>query len=144
MVIDNAEFVPDAARLGTDQLEDPRLLPGQHFLLPYSAAQVLQDQRQDEECQAQEAGLPRRITGAPEAWADDRGARREVVIENDIAWRIHAMVIDLCAEGISFRATKSSCFFCSSLDDFGLNEITGSRSSVLENIFFSITVRSFS
>lgn len=41
---------------------------------------------------AQEAGLPRRITGAPEAWADDRGARREVVIENDIAWRINTMV----------------------------------------------------
>src|SRR5690606_31416719 len=41
---------------------------------------------------AQEAGLPRRITGAPAAWADDRSARREVVIENDIAWRINTMV----------------------------------------------------
>lgn len=42
---------------------------------------------------AQECGLPRRLTGAPEAWADDRaGSRREVVIENDIAWRIGTMV----------------------------------------------------
>ncbi len=37
---------------------------------------------------AQEAGLPDRVTGGPEG----RGDRREVVIENDIAWRVHAMV----------------------------------------------------
>lgn len=37
---------------------------------------------------AQESGLPGRVTGGPEG----RGERREVVIENDIAWRVHAMV----------------------------------------------------
>ncbi len=36
--------------------------------------------------QAQEEGLPPRITGAGD------GPRKEVVIENDIAWRIHTMV----------------------------------------------------
>ncbi|MDX2148399.1 MAG: phage portal protein [Planctomycetota bacterium] len=57
--------------------------------------------------QAQEAGLPPRVTGAPafdspfdlgvrsenSIVLDDRArGRREVVVENDIAWRIHAMV----------------------------------------------------
>ncbi|MFN0011799.1 MAG: phage portal protein [Phycisphaerales bacterium] len=48
---------------------------------------------------AQERGLPARIVragasgGAGSLAADDRGAaRREIVVENDIAWRIHAMV----------------------------------------------------
>ena len=44
---------------------------------------------------AQEAGLPGRVTGARSGGVlgDDRLAdRREVVIENDIAWRIHAMI----------------------------------------------------
>jgi hypothetical protein len=42
---------------------------------------------------AQEAGLPPRVVGAGSAHEDDRArARREVVIENDIAWRIHLMV----------------------------------------------------
>src|SRR5262249_37179327 len=47
----------------------------------------------------QERGLPARVTGASgnaafrSLWGDDRaGARREVVVENDIAWRVHAMV----------------------------------------------------
>ena len=42
----------------------------------------------------QERGLPSRLTGrAHDPTLDDRlGARREVVIENDIAWRIQAMV----------------------------------------------------
>ena len=39
--------------------------------------------------------------------------------------------------------TKSLCFFFSSEEALGLKEITGSKSSVLENMFFSITVRSF-
>ncbi len=37
--------------------------------------------------QAQEKGLPERLTGVNES-----GVRREVVIENDIAWRLHTMV----------------------------------------------------
>ena len=43
---------------------------------------------------AQEAGLPGRVTGVRrDGLGDDRHAgRREVVIENDIAWRIHTMI----------------------------------------------------
>lgn len=42
---------------------------------------------------AQERGLPARITGILDPTRDDRAAtRREVVIENDIGWRIQAMV----------------------------------------------------
>lgn len=46
---------------------------------------------------AQERGLPARLTGAPAdphaALRDDRARPgREIVIENDIAWRIHTMV----------------------------------------------------
>ena len=43
---------------------------------------------------AQEAGLPGRVTGLRrDGLADDRHAgRREVVIENDIAWRVHTMI----------------------------------------------------
>ncbi|MEM8758633.1 MAG: hypothetical protein AAGF47_12740 [Planctomycetota bacterium] len=43
---------------------------------------------------AQERGLPARVTGQRrDALGDDRTlGRREVVIENDIAWRVHVMV----------------------------------------------------
>ncbi len=42
---------------------------------------------------AQECGLPPRITGLRDIALDDRSrTRREVVIENDIGWRIQAMV----------------------------------------------------
>lgn len=41
---------------------------------------------------AQEAGLPARVVGS-DGLLDDRVAgRREVVVENDIAWRVHTMV----------------------------------------------------
>lgn len=42
---------------------------------------------------AQERGLPDRLTGARTVADDDRlASSREIVIENDIAWRIHTMV----------------------------------------------------
>lgn len=41
---------------------------------------------------AQEQGLPARFTAPPMLGASARGGGREVVIENDIAWRIHALV----------------------------------------------------
>ncbi len=41
---------------------------------------------------AQEAGLPPRLRGGRNAASDDRGSQREIVIENDIGWRIHALV----------------------------------------------------
>lgn len=41
----------------------------------------------------QEAGLPERLVGRRDVASDDRSAaRREVVIENDIAWRVQSMV----------------------------------------------------
>ncbi|MEO1008704.1 MAG: phage portal protein [Planctomycetota bacterium] len=43
----------------------------------------------------QKAGLPPRLRGVWDPWSDDRmveAAANEAVIENDIAWRIHAMV----------------------------------------------------
>ena len=60
--------------------------------------------------QAQEYGLPARITGVVSLGAggvlDGRPAedirRKEVVIENDITWRINAMVDFLFGKGVSF------------------------------------------
>ena len=58
--------------------------------------------------QAQEFGLPPRITGvqragrAPRELTDLR--RKEVVIENDIAWRVHAMVDFLFGRGVTVRS----------------------------------------
>jgi hypothetical protein len=55
---------------------------------------------------AQEQGLPSRITSsAPNA--DDRVPRREIVVENDIAWRLHAMVDFMFGKPIKLRSTAS-------------------------------------
>jgi hypothetical protein len=62
---------------------------------------------------AQEAGLPRRITGrgtsqAAMANTDDRTASlREIVIENDIGWRLHSMVDFLFSKPIQIRSTAA-------------------------------------
>lgn len=64
---------------------------------------------------AQERGLPPRILGtwdrrspAARVIADDRiGGRREVVIENDIAWRIQTMVDFMFGRPISIASTAS-------------------------------------
>ena len=54
--------------------------------------------------QAQEIGLPARITGRT-----DSGARRkEIVIENDIAWRINAMVDFLFGQPITIQSTAAA------------------------------------
>ena len=51
---------------------------------------------------AQECGLPPRLRGRPPFLDDDRSpATREVVIENDIAWRIHALVDFLVGRPVS-------------------------------------------
>lgn len=56
--------------------------------------------------QAQEAGLPARLTGRPCPGMDDRAAqRREVVIENDIAWRIQTMIDFMLARPITLVST---------------------------------------
>ncbi len=60
---------------------------------------------------AQERGLPRRffgggrLRGAGEAGFDERG-RREIVIENDIAWRVHAMVDFLFNRPVRLTSTS--------------------------------------
>lgn len=68
--------------------------------------------------QAQETGLPSRITGRRYGAGCDASfgkktgdvQRKEVVIENDIAWRIGAMVDFLFGKGVSFvsRAAEAS------------------------------------
>lgn len=60
--------------------------------------------------QAQEAGLPPRITGsrADLVSADQpRLQRKEVVIENDIAWRINAMVDFLFGKPVMIQSTAA-------------------------------------
>ena len=62
--------------------------------------------------QAQEVGLPARITGRVYASGDNASfgqdvadiQRKEVVIENDIAWRINAMVDFLFGQGIQIAS----------------------------------------
>ncbi len=58
--------------------------------------------------QAQEVGLPDRVTGVRRDPAlDDRAAgRREVVIENDIAWRVQLMVDFLFGKSIRILSTS--------------------------------------
>ncbi len=57
--------------------------------------------------QAQELGLPARIVGrAGLATADTvQGGRREVVIENDIAWRVQAMVDFMFSKPVTMLST---------------------------------------
>lgn len=65
--------------------------------------------------QAQEIGLPARITGRFYGQMDSAGSgrpagdiqRKEVVIENDIAWRINAMVDFLFGRGVKFVSTAT-------------------------------------
>lgn len=56
---------------------------------------------------AQEAGLPARLTGSGRDPAlDDRGwSRREIVIENDIGWRIQAMVDFMFGKPVAIVST---------------------------------------
>ncbi len=57
---------------------------------------------------AQEMGLPGRIVGAGSVHSDDRArSRREVVIENDIAWRVHLMVDFMAGRAVSIVSGAS-------------------------------------
>lgn len=51
---------------------------------------------------AQEAGLPARLFGR--SGDESRAPRREIVVENDIAWRLHTMVDFLFGKGFTLRA----------------------------------------
>lgn len=61
--------------------------------------------------QPQERGLPARIVGAAgttSALTDDRNSgRREVVVENDIAWRVQAMVDFMFGKPVSLVSTAA-------------------------------------
>jgi Phage portal protein, SPP1 Gp6-like len=61
--------------------------------------------------QAQECGLPARLTGRAgtnQPLTDDRSAsRREVVIENDIAWRVQAMVDFMFGKPVAMMSTAA-------------------------------------
>lgn len=54
---------------------------------------------------AQETGLPARLSAGRDAAADDRAWRREIVIENDIAWRVHAMVDFMFGKPVRIQST---------------------------------------
>ena len=57
--------------------------------------------------QAQEAGLPSRITGVQGSTGNQPVTdirRKEIVIENDIAWRIHTMVDYLFGRAVTIRS----------------------------------------
>ncbi|CAG0953046.1 hypothetical protein PHYC_00305 [Phycisphaerales bacterium] len=53
----------------------------------------------------QEVGLPARIVGRDALNLDDRAGRAERVVENDIAWRIQAMVDFLLGKPVGFVST---------------------------------------
>ena len=58
--------------------------------------------------QAQQSGLPNRITGesGPHPISfDDRAQSREVVIENDLAWRVHTMVDFMFGKPVQILST---------------------------------------
>lgn len=57
---------------------------------------------------AQEAGLPARITGTSLGTPFDQGPRREAVIENDIGWRIQAMVDFMFGRPVRIESTAST------------------------------------
>ncbi|MBL8760370.1 MAG: phage portal protein [Phycisphaerae bacterium] len=59
--------------------------------------------------QGQEIGLPPRVLGDPALALDDRAVlRREVVIENDIAWRIQAMVDFIFGKPLTIVSTAAT------------------------------------
>jgi hypothetical protein len=70
--------------------------------------------------QAQEWGLPPRITGLRSLTGDralpDGAARKEVVIENDIAWRVDALIDALFGRPIVVRSTAPLPERCATLD----------------------------
>ena len=70
--------------------------------------------------QAQEAGLPTRITGVNRLGIGAEGVadihRKEVVIENDIAWRIQTMVEFLFGKPVSIRSLARDRFTADAIE----------------------------
>jgi hypothetical protein len=63
--------------------------------------------------QALEAGLPRRVRNS-----DAHGNPREIVIENDIAWRIHTMVDFVAGKAMAIRSLAAESAVRAELDAF--------------------------
>jgi len=70
--------------------------------------------------QAQEAGLPARITGVARTGLPGGATtdfhRKEVVIENDIAWRLHTMVDFLFGKGVTIRSLAADPFVAQTVE----------------------------
>ena len=70
--------------------------------------------------QAQEVGLPPRITGVSRLGSDLQNLtdlnRKEVVIENDIAWRVHTMIDFLFGRSITVRSLASDPFMALTIE----------------------------
>ncbi len=60
-----------------------------YYRNPMRISQSTESQRYD---MGQRVGLPARLIGRSGSGIDDRARSREIVIENDIGWRIHTMV----------------------------------------------------
>lgn len=68
---------------------------------------------------AQESGLPRRLThpGPNDVSLDDRASvRREIVIENDIGWRIHAMIDFMLGKPVRLVSTAGNADLREAID----------------------------
>ncbi len=77
----------------------------QYFRNPLIAADTAPTASSRPYVQAQEMGLPARITGiSADGAALTDVSRKEVVIENDIAWRVHTMVDYLFGQPIHIRS----------------------------------------
>ena len=55
-------------------------------------------------CVAQERGLPWRFRAEAQGRKENGGAEREVVIENDIGWRVHALVDFMFGRGVGIES----------------------------------------
>jgi hypothetical protein len=70
--------------------------------------------------QAQEAGLPPRITGVGNSLAARSQltdlCRKEVVVENDIAWRVHTMIDFLFGKGLAIRSLAEDTELASTIE----------------------------
>ena len=73
------------------------------------------NETKDDQTTPQHLGLPQRLLGR-----SGDGQRREVVIENDIAWRIHAMVDFMFGKPFTIRLPLG----------LGANTLTKTRASV--------------
>jgi hypothetical protein len=91
--------------------------------------------------QAQEMGLPARITGRSRPGLDEPITdlrRKEVVIENDIAWRIHAAIDFLFGKPLIIRSLSPSKPLAQTIEQFvaALLEANGSEGFLQEMALF--------